>query len=74
MDKYSMVVLIVISVMGAGVLNNWAKLQREKVRAGGQAADDETKNKIEKLEERVRVLERIATDKSERLKEEISAL
>ncbi|NVJ97904.1 MAG: hypothetical protein HWE25_07120 [Alphaproteobacteria bacterium] len=69
-----MVVLIVITVMGAGVFKHWAKLQHEKLKSRQDSADGETNSRIDALEERVRVLERIVTDKSERLKEEIDAL
>ncbi|SDE67853.1 MULTISPECIES: hypothetical protein [Kordiimonas] len=74
MNQYSMVVLIVLAVMCAGAFKHWAKLQHEKLRSRQDKADDATSKRIAELEDRVRVLERIVTDKSERLKQEIDAL
>lgn len=74
MNQYTMVVLIVAAVMCAGVFKHWAKLQHEKLKARQDTADGETRARIEALEDRVKVLERIATDKSARLKDEIDAL
>lgn len=74
MNQYTMVVLIVLAVMSAGVFKHWAKLQQQKLQARGDKADKATQERIDALEERVKVLERIATDKSHRLKEEIDAL
>lgn len=68
-DMIAMVVLV--SVIG-GFLMQRTK-SREKIeiaRLKSSGSDD----RIAELEERVRVLERLATDKRERLKEEIDAL
>jgi len=69
-----MVVLIVLAVMAAGVFKHWAKLQHEKLKSRQDKTDSATAKRIDDLEERVKVLERIVTDKSERLKSEIDAL
>ncbi|MBL4836965.1 MAG: hypothetical protein JKY34_05250 [Kordiimonadaceae bacterium] len=74
MDKYTMVVAIVFLVMATGAFKSWAGVAKQKASAKSTEIDDETKAKIDSLEERVKVLERIATDKTSRLKEEIDAL
>jgi uncharacterized protein YlxW (UPF0749 family) len=74
-SPFTMVVLIVLIAVGAGVIKNWIKTR------GNREADEETQAEIfrlrkdvERLTERVRVLETIATDKDERLREEIRRL
>lgn len=74
MDKYSMIFGIVFVVMCAGVLKSWLGVQRQKTRKETVELDEESKGRIADLEERVKVLERIATSKTTRLKEEIDAL
>jgi len=74
MNQYSMVVLIVLAVMATASFKHWAKLQQEKLRSRQDKADGATAKRIADLEERVKVLERIVSDKSERLKSEIDAL
>ena len=79
MDKNTMVVLIVMMVMIAGVL-------RARYRAGHRIeGEDEggrpsriearrTEEEMRALKERVAVLERIATDRNHRLEEEFDRL
>ncbi|MEQ9315833.1 MAG: hypothetical protein RLN72_08260 [Henriciella sp.] len=74
-SPFTMVVFIVLIAVGSGVVNNWIKTR------GNREADEETRAEIEsmrrdiaRLTERVRVLETIATDKDERLREEIRRL
>lgn len=74
MTQYSMVVLIVFAVMATAAFKQWAKLQTEKARAGAGEENDALREQVGRLEERVKVLERIVTDKAGRLKEEIDAL
>jgi len=67
------VAIVFISIIG-GIISSFIK-SRERVaiaRAGGQ--DNEQSKNYVGLEARVQVLERLATDKRERLKEEIDAL
>ena len=68
-DMIAMVVLV--SVIGGFLIQRTKsreKIELAKIKGGNS---DE---RIAALEERVRVLERLATDKRERLKEEIDAL
>ncbi len=74
-SPFTMVVLLVLIAGGAGVIKTWIKTR------GDREADEETQAKsfrlrkdVERLTERVRVLETIATDKDERLREEIRRL
>lgn len=71
MNPFEMVVLIVAIVMIASVLRN-----RGRNRVGpGQGADTEALHaEIARLKDRVEVLERIATDGSRRLSDEIEDL
>lgn len=74
-SPFSMVVMIVLIAVGAGVINNYLKLKAE---GANNAADDgeirAMREEIAALKSRVRVLEEIAVDKDTRLKEEISRL
>lgn len=74
MSVYTMVVLIVGIVMIAEIFKHRSKAAAKMAEANKATLDDATKARINDLEERVRVLERIATDKGVRLKEEIDAL
>lgn len=74
-SPFTMVVLIVLIAVGAGVINNYLKLKAE--RSGSAAGAEELgqlKEEVAALKERVRVLEQITTDKDRRLSEEISRL
>jgi len=74
MTVYSMVVAIVGIVMALSAFKHWAKLKTKAAEAQSAGLSGEAQSRIDGLEERVRVLERIATDKGVRLKEEIDAL
>jgi len=77
MSVYTMVFCIVAVVMVTSIIQKWLKVRELSVRNNADASQDvsgEIQAQIEALEERVKVLERIATDKSSRLKEEIDAL
>lgn len=74
MDKYTMVVAIVALVMIAGVAKHWLRGQQQNAKKMVDDADEALRHKIDKLEKRIQVLERIATDKGERLRDEIDAL
>lgn len=72
MGPFEMVVLVVFIAVGAGVIQKWLKT-KEKL-AESATLDAATDKRIAALEDRIRVLERIVTDKTSRLKEEIDAL
>lgn len=74
-SPFTMVVLIVLIAVGAGVVKTWIE-----TRANSEV-DEETKLRMEDLErevlrlrDRVKVLEKITTDGDKRLSEEISRL
>ena len=74
-SPFTMVVLIVLICVGAGVVNNWLKAR------ANSGMDQETRVRMEdlerevlKLRERVKVLEKITTDKDSQLRDEISRL
>lgn len=74
MGPFEMIVAIVAIACGAGVLRNW--LQTRK-----QVSNEELDQRLElrmselnKLEERIRVLEKIVTDRNYDLKEELHEL
>lgn len=81
-SPFTMVVFIVLIAVGAGVFNNWIKTQGNREASDAEAkAHAQTKAELEKmrrevdrLTERVGVLETIATDKDERLREEFRRL
>lgn len=74
-SPFTMVVLIVLIAVGAGVVKTWIETR------ANSSADEETKLRMEDLErevlrlrDRVKVLEKITTDGDNRLREEISRL
>lgn len=74
-SPFTMVVLIVLIAVGAGVLKTWMETRENS------AMDEETKLRMEDLErevlrlrDRVKVLEKITTDSDKHLSEEISRL
>ena len=74
-SPFTMVVLIVLIAVGAGVIKTWIETR------ANSTADEETKLRMEDLErevlrlrDRVKVLEKITTDGDKRLSEEISRL
>lgn len=72
MNEFEMVPLIVLVVMASVIVMRLisAKERIAKSRGVNDAADA----RIQALEERVRILERIATDKRTKLRDEIDAL
>ena len=66
------IVLIVMVVMGFSALQSWIK-HRNKVMESGGATDD-MMEKIDVLEERIRVLERIVTERNVDLRQQIDDL
>jgi len=69
-----MVVAIVAVVMMAGIANRYMKLQTEKTKYKMDDGLVEKLGRIDKLEERVRVLEKIITNKKVSLADEIDSL
>ncbi len=71
MDGTTMVVAIVALVMGAKILNTWLKTRAKVADGQTQAAEmAEMAAELDRLAQRVRVLERLATDGDHRLREE----
>ena len=74
-SPFTMVVLIVLIAVGAGVIKTWIETR------ANSTADEETKLRMEDLErevirlrDRVKVLEKITTDNDSHLRDEISRL
>lgn len=74
-DPFTMVVLIVLISVGAGVINNYLKMKNERAERGANDADiDKMQAEINQLSERVRVLEKLATDDERGLRDEFKQL
>jgi len=69
---FDMIAFVVLIVMVSVVIMVSVSARSKNLRAKGGNA--ETDKRIQALEERVRVLEKLATDRSARLREEIDAL
>lgn len=69
---FTFVFLVVLVVMIAGVARSWIEQRNKDATSDQELAD--TLAKIEKLEERIRVLERIVTENRFDLKKEIDSL
>lgn len=82
MDFWSAIVIIVVISVVGGIVSQHLKNTREGARKGlDQKGDFEREDKlkpylerIDQLEDRVKVLERIATDKGRNLSDEIDRL
>lgn len=75
MDGTTMVVMIVLVACLAGSFDNWVKHKNKA--AKNQAQDQELeslRSDVVRLTDRVRVLEKLATDEDTRLRQEISRL
>jgi hypothetical protein len=74
-SPFTMVVLIVLIAVGAGVIEKWLKLRTARA---GDAPDkvelDRMRGEIDALTERVRTLEKIATDPDAHLREDFRHL
>ncbi|MEL6258441.1 MAG: hypothetical protein AAFQ67_05240 [Pseudomonadota bacterium] len=74
-SPFSMVVLIVLISVGAGVINNWIKMRNTgRATVETDAEIHRLREDVARLKERVRVLEKIATDEDRTLRDEISRL
>ena len=74
MGVFEMIVLIVLIGTGSGIVMQWLKNKEKKMDVHGGEAGVQTLSRITELEKRVQVLEKIATDKSARLRDEIDNL
>lgn len=74
MNPFEMVVAIVVVTFGAGVINNWLKNRNKVDRSEMDQQLGVRLEQIEKLEERMRVLERIVTDRKYDLNKELHDL
>ena len=74
MDIFTMVVVIVVVTMTAGVINHWLKSRHTKVNPAEMDEINHRLGRLEKLEKRVTVLEKIVTDKKTKLADEIDNL
>lgn len=75
-SPFTMVVLIVLISVGAGVIHDLIKTRRETAKLDGAQSEDieALKAEVSRLTERVKVLERLSTDGDARLREEIRNL
>lgn len=74
-NPFVMVVLIVAISVSAGVVNTYLKTRENTAQNGATRDDlDAMRADIARLNDRVRVLEKIATDKDRVLSDEISRL
>lgn len=75
MDPFQMVVIIVLISVGAGVLKNYFKMkQNQQADAASEKDVLRMQADIDRLKERVHVLEKIVTDNDRQLAEEIRKL
>ncbi|KJS34709.1 MAG: hypothetical protein VR74_19205 [Hyphomonas sp. BRH_c22] len=75
MDPFQMVVIIVLISVGAGVLKNYFKMkENQQADAASDKDVQRMKADIERLKERVHVLEKIVTDNDRHLADEIRKL
>ena len=74
-SPFTMVVIIVLISVGAGVINNYLKMRNNRAEdAVSEEALFKLRKDVERLTERVRVLETLATDEDKRLRDEIRRL
>lgn len=73
MSVFEMVAVIVVIGCVTGVINNWLKI-RQKSAVIQNDHLDEALDRIEDLEERIRVLEKVVTDDRYELKRQLDAL
>lgn len=74
MDVYTMVVAIVSIVAIAGLIKHGQKMRALKKGGGISPETEANTGRIEKLEERIKVLEKIVTDRRAKLADDIDAL
>jgi hypothetical protein len=75
MDPFQMVVIIVLISVGAGVMKNYFKMkQNQQADAASEKDVVRMRADIDRLKERVHVLEKIVTDNDRQLAEDIRKL
>lgn len=75
MDVFTMVVIIVIVGCVTGMVTTWLETQAKKAESGASSVEIERMHsEIQALRDRVRVLEKLATDEDTRLREQIARL
>ncbi|WP_373008281.1 hypothetical protein [Hyphomonas sp.] len=75
MDPFQMVVIIVLISVGAGVMKNYFKMkQNQQADAASKKDVVRMRADIDRLKERVHVLEKIVTDNDRQLAEDIRKL
>ncbi|MFC4348061.1 hypothetical protein ACFO5Q_09420 [Kordiimonas lipolytica] len=74
MTLWTMIVAVVAVVMISVIIMQWIATKEKIAKAHAKAADGQSDGRIASLEKRVAVLERLATDKGQQLKDEIDAL
>ncbi|MHA1544452.1 MAG: hypothetical protein ACTSU8_04905 [Alphaproteobacteria bacterium] len=74
MDIYTMVVAIVAIAMAAGVINHYLKTRHKKADPAEMKDIHHRLDRLEKIEKRVTVLEKIVTNKKVNLADEINSL
>lgn len=75
MNPFEMVVAIVIIGCIAGTINNWINARaRRRALANEESSPAVRQEELDRLEKRIRVLERIVTDRDYDLKRELHEL
>ncbi|MBK5912359.1 hypothetical protein CCR85_12770 [Rhodothalassium salexigens] len=74
MSGTMMVVMIVAIGLAAGGFEALLKHRERMAKAAARRSDDQTATRIAALEDRVRTLERIVTDRGHNLRDEIDSL
>ena len=74
-SPFTMIVFIVLIAVGAGVIKTWLETKSNATSdTETRARLDDMDAEVQRLRERVRVLEKIATDSDTRLSDEIRRL
>jgi 16S rRNA A1518/A1519 N6-dimethyltransferase RsmA/KsgA/DIM1 with predicted DNA glycosylase/AP lyase activity len=72
MDVFTFVIIIVVIGCGTGVITEYLKTKRKTAEAGD--ADESVYEELDRLRERIEVLEKIVTDEKYHLQRELDAL
>jgi len=74
MNPFSMVVIIVVASLAAGIIGKIVQLKYENKSSDDEGTIAALQNDVERLKERVKTLEALVTDQSYRVKSEIDKL
>lgn len=74
MSQYEMVVAIVAIVVVAGIIRHGQKMRAMKRGVGPSPETEANTKRIERLEDRIKVLEKIVTDRRSKLADDIENL